>query len=219
MPTATSPPPSIPLDWYFDFISPFAYLQFEQFDCLPAELSISFRPVLPGALLTHWDSKGPAELAPKRRFTYRHAQFRAEQLGIPFRMPAAHPFNSLALLRLAIAAGCTRSAIREIVRFVWRDGGDPASARDVQALAGRLGVADLAQATARPDVKAQLRQNTEQAIALGVFGVPTFVLGTDLFWGEDATPMLLHCIRSPAWLESDEVRRISDLPVGVRREI
>ena len=71
----------------------------------------------------------------------------------------------------------------------------------------------------RPEVKAQLRQNTEQAIALGVFGVPTFVLGSDLFWGEDATPMLLHCIAAPGWLQSDEVRRISDLPVGVQRNI
>jgi 2-hydroxychromene-2-carboxylate isomerase len=218
MPTST-PPPLIPLDWYFDFISPFAYLQFEQFDHLPAGLSITFRPVLLGALLAHWESKGPAEIVPKRRFTYRYAQFRAEQLGIPFRLPAAHPFNPLTLLRLAIAAGCTQSVIREIFRFVWRDGGDPASTGDVQALAARLGVADLALATARPEVKAQLRQNTEQAIALGVFGVPTFVLGTDLFWGEDATPMLLHCIASPAWLQSDEVRRISDLPVGVQREI
>ena len=217
MPSTTPPP--VPLDWYFDFISPFAYLQFSQFDRLPAALSITFRPVLFGALLAHWGSKGPAEIAPKRRFTYRHAQFRAEQLGIAFRMPAAHPFNPLTLLRLAIAAGCTQSAIGEIFRFVWRDGGDPASDRETQALAARLGVADLAQAIARPEVKAQLRQNTEQAMALGVFGVPTFALGSDLFWGEDATPMLLHCIASPEWLQSDEMRRISDLPVGVRREL
>lgn len=215
MPTAIPQP--VQLDWYFDFISPFAYLQLEQFDRLPAHLSITFRPVLLGALLTHWDSKGPAEIPAKRRFTYRHAQFRAEQLGIPFRLPPAHPFNPLKLLRLAIAAGCTRSAVQEIFRFVWRDGGDPASDPALQMLGTRIGVADSAQAIARPDVKAQLRQNTEQAIALGVFGVPTFVLGTDLFWGEDATAMLLHCIAAPDWLQSDELRRISDLPVGVQR--
>lgn len=212
---ATAPP----LDWYFDFVSPFSYLQLEQFDRLPAQLAITFRPVLLGALLSHWGSKGPAELAPKRRFTYRYAQFHAEQLGIPFRMPPAHPFNPLKLLRLAIAAGCTRAPIQDIFRFVWRDGADPASVQETQALAARLGVADIEHAIAQPEVKAQLRQNTEQAIARGVFGVPTFALGGDLFWGEDATPMLLHCLASPAWLQSDEVRRISDLPVGVRREV
>jgi 2-hydroxychromene-2-carboxylate isomerase len=212
-------PPTVQLDWYFDFISPFAYLQLEQFDRLPAGLAITFRPVLLGALLTHWGSKGPAEIPAKRRFTYRHAQFRAEQLGIRFRLPSAHPFNPLRLLRLAIAAGCTRSAVQEIFRFVWRDGGDPASVSECRALAARLGVADVEHAIAGPEVKAQLRQNTEQAIALSVFGVPTFALGSDLFWGEDATPMLLHCIAAPGWLQSDEVRRISDLPVGVQRNI
>jgi 2-hydroxychromene-2-carboxylate isomerase len=216
MPTNNKP---VQLDWYFDFISPFAYLQLEQFDRLPSHLPIACRPVLLGALLSHWESKGPAEIAPKRRFTYRYAQFHAEQLGIPFKLPAQHPFNPLKLLRLAVAAGSTQTAIREIFRFVWRDGGDTASVQDWGALCTRLKIDDGEQAIAQTDVKEQLRQNTEHAIARGVFGVPTFVLGEDLFWGEDATPMLLHCIAKPEWLQSDELRRISELPVGVQRKI
>lgn len=204
-------------DWFFDFISPFAYLQLEQFERLPGQLEVSLRPVVLGALLSHWQSKGPAEIAEKRRFTYRHAQFRAEQLGIPFRMPPEHPFNPIKPLRLAIALGCTRAAIREIFRYIWRDGCSVSSEQDWKNLCDRLHVPDAEQAIAQPEVKAQLRQNTEQAIALGVFGVPTFTLGADLFWGEDATQMLIHCLASPDWLQSDELLRISALPVGIQR--
>ncbi|RQP33687.1 DsbA family protein, partial [Burkholderia ubonensis] len=91
--------------WYFDFVSPFAYLQLEQFERLPPTLTIEPRPIVLGALLAHWGQKAPAEIAAKRVFTYRHAQYRADKLGIPFRMPPAHPFNPIKPLRLAIAMG------------------------------------------------------------------------------------------------------------------
>ena len=66
-------------------------------------------------------------------------------------------------------------------------------------------------------VKDALRANTDDAIAHGVFGVPTFALDGDLFWGEDATDMFADCATSRAWLDSPEVRRISALPEGIRR--
>lgn len=69
--------------WYFDFVSPFAYLQLEQFERLPPTLTIEPRPIVLGALLAHWGQKAPAEIAAKRVFTYRHAQYRADKLGIP----------------------------------------------------------------------------------------------------------------------------------------
>ncbi|MCA3807563.1 MAG: 2-hydroxychromene-2-carboxylate isomerase, partial [Burkholderia sp.] len=73
--------------WYFDFVSPFAYLQQEQFDRLPPAAAFEPRPIVLGALLAHWGQKAPAEIAAKRVFTYRHAQYRADKLGIAFRMP------------------------------------------------------------------------------------------------------------------------------------
>src|SRR5581483_199016 len=93
------------VDWFFDVISPFAYLQLEQLDRLQAahDIVIRPRPIVLGALLNHWGQKGPAEMAPKRVFTYRHALFRAQQLGMPFRMPPAHPFNPIKALRLTLA--------------------------------------------------------------------------------------------------------------------
>lgn len=125
--------------WYFDFVSPFAYLQQEQFDRLPPDAAFEPTPIVLGALLAHWGQKAPAEIATKRIFTYRHAQYRADKLGIPFRMPPAHPFNPIQPLRLAIAMGNSRDAIRRIFRHIWRDGHDVASPEGFAALCDAVG--------------------------------------------------------------------------------
>lgn len=206
-------------DWYFDFISPFAYLQFEQFERLQAKLQINPRPILLAGLLSHWEQKGPAEIAAKRVHTYRYCHFRAEQLGIPFKMPPAHPFNPLPALRLAIALGGGLDAVRSIFRHIWRDGNDISSPQGWHALCDRLQLADADALIARDEVKQQLRANTERAIEQGVFGVPCFVVDEELFWGEDATAMLEHHLQHPGWLHSPELQRISGLPVGVQRKL
>jgi 2-hydroxychromene-2-carboxylate isomerase len=120
------------IDWYFDFISPFAYLACERLGELDGLAEIHPVPVLFAGLLDHYGQRGPAEIGPKRTFTYRFALWRASRLGVPLRLPPAHPFNPLKLLRLAVALGAGREAVREIFRFVWRDG---CSADDPQALA------------------------------------------------------------------------------------
>ena len=81
--------------WYFDFISPFAYLQLARFSTLPGNLEITAVPVVFGGLLTHWGQLGPAEIPPKRRFVYRFFQWNADRLGVPFAMPPRHPYNPL----------------------------------------------------------------------------------------------------------------------------
>ncbi|KVP50262.1 2-hydroxychromene-2-carboxylate isomerase [Burkholderia ubonensis] len=203
--------------WYFDFVSPFAYLQLEQFERLPPTLAIEPRPIVLGALLAHWGQKAPAEIAAKRVFTYRHAQYRADRLGIPFRMPPAHPFNPIKPLRLAIAMGGSLDTIRRIFRHIWRDGHDVASPEGFAALCDAVGYPEGVSAVDAQDVKDALRAHTDHAIAHGVFGVPTFEWDGELFWGEDATAMFVDCVASRAWLDSPEVRRISALPDGIRR--
>ncbi|KVM50938.1 2-hydroxychromene-2-carboxylate isomerase [Burkholderia ubonensis] len=203
--------------WYFDFVSPFAYLQLEQFERLPPTLAIELRPIVLGALLAHWGQKAPAEIAAKRVFTYRHAQYRADRLGIPFRMPPAHPFNPIKPLRLAIAMGGSLDVIRRIFRHIWRDGHDVASPEGFAALCDAVGYPEGVSAVDAQEVKDALRAHTDHAIAHGVFGVPTFELDGNLFWGEDATAMFVDCVASRAWLDSPEVRRISALPDGIRR--
>ncbi|GLU30525.1 2-hydroxychromene-2-carboxylate isomerase [Trinickia caryophylli] len=204
-------------EWFFDFVSPFSYLQLEQFDRLPDTLTIEPRPLLLGALFTHWGKAGPAEMETKRVFTYRYTLFRAQQLGIPLVMPPAHPFNPIKALRLAIAMGGSLDTVRAIFRHIWREGGDVSSAEGFAALCEALGYPEGVSAVEAQTVKDTLRANTDRAIALGVFGVPTFVVEGELFWGEDATGMLAHCLAHPDWLAAPEVRRISALPVGARR--
>ena len=92
-------------DWYFDFVSPFAYFAVRRLEELGHELDIHCRPVLLAELLNQRGQKGPAEIPTKRLWTYRWCTWWAAEHAIPFRFPAAHPFNPLPYLRLAICAG------------------------------------------------------------------------------------------------------------------
>ena len=191
--------------WYFDFISPFAYLQCERLDRLPEETEIEYRPVLFAALLSHWGQKGNAEILSKRRFTYRQSLWVARREGIPFRAPAAHPFNPLGALRLAIALGCKGDTIRSIFRFIWAEGHRPDDADNWNALKELLSVPDADDRIESPGVKLALRANTEEAIDLGVFGVPTIAVEKELFWGFDMTDMAIAYIRDPVAFEDTEM--------------
>jgi 2-hydroxychromene-2-carboxylate isomerase len=202
--------------WFYDFVSPFSYLLLEQHGKWP---NIDFvpRPVLLTDLYRYWGQPSAYPIAAKRIFVYRHALFRAEQLGIPFKMPPAHPFDSTRPMLLAIAAGGDLATVREIFRFIWREGRDPSSDEGFEQLCERVGLPHGEALIEQESVRAQLRRNTNDAIALGVFGVPTFWMNKQLFWGEDALPMVLYCARSPNWLESREVKRISSLPSGIAK--
>lgn len=206
----------VPIEWYFDFVSPFAYLQLERFDRLRAGLEVRLRPVVLGALLEHWGTKGPAEIPEKRRFTYRYVQWLAERSGVPMRMPPAHPFNPIRPLRLCLALSCEADAVRTIFRYVWRDGGDVASDQGWARLCRLLGVPDADVRVQDPEVKKELRRNTERACRLGIFGVPTFVIDGELFWGVDATELALEFLDDPELFERGELARVSNLPVERR---
>jgi 2-hydroxychromene-2-carboxylate isomerase len=145
-------------DWYFDFVSPFSYLQCEQLPMLERSVRIRYRPVLFAGLLKAHGHKGPAEIASKRRFTYRFVVWQAAKLGIPLKFPAAHPFNPLPLLRLAIAADCEPSAVRRIFRFVWRDGRLGDLPIEWAELMSELDIPDAQQRIASPEVKDALKK-------------------------------------------------------------
>ena len=205
-------------DWYFDFISPFAYLQMARFDEIGDTVRIRPVPVVFGALLKHWEQLGPAEIPPKRTFVYRFFQWQADRLGVPFQMPPSHPYNPLPSLRLCVAAGASIGDVRAIYHVIYGRGMQPDGPEAIAAMADALGIPDPEPAIADETVKHALRQNTEQAIAAGVFGVPTFVLDGEVFWGGDATDMMLDFARNPGLFTSGEMARISDMPMGrVRR--
>jgi 2-hydroxychromene-2-carboxylate isomerase len=204
-------------EWYFDFISPFAYLQFASLAQLPPALDIAFKPVVFAGILNHLQHKGPAEIPGKRRFTYRYVHWLARHHGIPFRFPPAHPFNPIRALRLAIALGSRRDAIATIFRFIWRDGRALDDAAEWNALCAELGVEDAERLISPQPVKDELRTNGEQAIARGVFGVPTFAIDNELFWGFDATGMVSDYVTDRPWFDSAELTRIGDLPAAAHR--
>lgn len=199
--------------FFFDFISPFSYLLLEQHDKWPA-MPFELTPVELYKLLDRWGQPHAATIPSKRVFTYRHALFRAEQLGIPFRMPPRHPFDPSKPLRLAVAASSDIACVRDIFRFIWRDGRDPSTPEGFRDLCQQVGMPDGETLIEQEDVKAKLRANNDLAVSLGVFGVPTFVVNDQLFWGEDTLPMVLYVARSPNWLDGTEVRRISSLPMA-----
>ncbi len=204
-------------EWFFDFISPYSYLQLEQWERLPRGLEVQCRPVLLAGLLDHWGQKGPAEVAPKRRFIYRQLLWMAAKQGTPFRFPDAHPFNPIKPLRLAVALNSESDAIREIFRFIWRDGHLPAEDPAWQTLKERLHVSDAMLQSAA--VKQQLRDNGGRAIELGVFGVPTFVADGQLFWGMDSLDFFLDYLKDPELLLDPEMQRIDRLPVAAARQV
>jgi 2-hydroxychromene-2-carboxylate isomerase len=204
-------------DWYFDFVSPFAYLQSEQLASLGPRVSVRYRPVLFAGLLGANGQKGPAEIPAKRVFTYRYCIWRAKELGIGFRFPPEHPFNPLPLLRLAIACDSTPDAVHRIFRFVWRDGRLPDLPIEWAELVAGLGVHDADARIASAEVKDELRRNTDAAIARGVFGVPTLALGNELFWGSDATAMAAGYIAAGCRFEDPEYARVAALPIGATR--
>ncbi len=185
-----------PITFHFDVVSPFAYLAFEH---LPEALEgvshvVEYRPVLFAGLLKAHGHKGPAEIPPKREWTFRQVDWLAAKLGQgAMRCPAPHPFNPLALLRLSLACGPAgrmpnRRVVEILMRHVWRGhGADPNEPDRLASLRGEL---SPERDPDSDEVKAELRALTDEAIAAGVFGVPSFVARGRLYWGLDALPML-----------------------------
>jgi 2-hydroxychromene-2-carboxylate isomerase len=188
--------------WYFDLVSPFAYLALPAVERLAARHPVRLRPVVFGAILSHWGGLGPAEVAPKRLHTYRLCRFLADQAGLPLRFPPAHPFRSLDALRgLSTTDEPGLPEVRAAFDHIWGQGGDPA----------------LLPGSADPAAKDRLRAWTAEAIGAGVFGVPSLVVDGEVFWGLDAMPMAEAYLRTPALFRQGEMTRLDTLPVGVTR--
>ena len=202
--------------FHFDVVSPYAWLAFER---LPqvlegCSLEVEYRPVLLAGLLQRWGNVGPAEIEPKRAWTFRQVHWLAAQHGIALDTPASHPFNPLPLLRLALACGPNRHVVETIFRHVWVGGAEASDAGRLAALTAQLAPA---RDPAGAEVKAELRQLTEAAADAGVFGVPTCVCEGRQFWGLDALPMLREALQGGAWFEGPAWDAAGAPRPGVRR--
>lgn len=160
---------------------------------------------------------GPAEIPSKRRFVYRFFKWHSDRRGLPFTMPPSHPFNPLPALRLALVAGPDLDTVRTIFHHIYGEGKQPDSAEVISVLADKLGVDDVVAQLSDPIIKETLRSNTDEAVKTGVFGVPTFLVNGELFWGDDATDMLLDYLKNPDLFKTREMARLSSMPMGVER--
>ncbi|MGH8200724.1 MAG: 2-hydroxychromene-2-carboxylate isomerase [Steroidobacteraceae bacterium] len=204
--------------WYFDPISPYVYLQLADLDRLPPQVRLRPVPVLLPALLKHWGTKGPAEIPAKRIHTYRQCVWLARSRGLPFRMPPRHPFNPLGALRLLCALGPSLEQARIACRFVFQDGGDPSTEEGLRELGRRLQVPEPEALAATPSAKDKLRSNTDEALSHGVWGVPTLLIGQELFWGADTFPMVLEYLADPGLFATTDMNQLALLPVGAARK-
>ena len=210
------------ITFYLDFISPYAWLAFERLPDVLAGLnySVAYRPVLLGALLQQHGNPGPAGIAPKRDWTYRHVTWLGHAQGTPLQMPARHPFNPLPLLRQSLACSddgrVNRFVAGVVLRHVWQGGLDALDAERLTQLAAELSEQQRPGHDASSDLpKRLLRTNTEAAQSAGVFGVPAFEVDGKLFWGLDGLPMLRAYLDGDVWFEGPGWEAASQVALGL----
>jgi 2-hydroxychromene-2-carboxylate isomerase len=180
-------------EFYFDFVSPYAYLAWRRLDqlCEEHNLRLEPRPVLLAGILGHWGQLGPAEIPAKRRFFIKDVLRWAAEYEFTMRFPDPHPFNPLGALRVTLAAGSHMALQNEIIDALfttaWRNGrhlSDAAVLKDILDETVDLDD-DLVARSQSPPIKEALREQTDEAIERGVFGVPTIRVDGELFWGND----------------------------------
>jgi 2-hydroxychromene-2-carboxylate isomerase len=203
------------VDFYFDFISPYAYLAWTQLPALCARhgVQLRYKPILFAGLLNHWGQRGPAEIAPKREFLWKDTHRMASRLKVPFSLPKTHPFNPLLALRLALPE-VSMAQQEQVIDAIWSAGwvqGAELSSIDAlhQALtASHLDADVLLDRANQPEAKATLRAATEEAVRAGVFGVPTYHVAQELFWGCDRLDDLANFLAGKDPIDADKIRAI-----------
>ena len=171
--------------WYFDFASPFSYLQLakvrewrSRLPLTPVPISARALPKAPG--------DGDASVASAEDSVDRFVRWRAKASGLTLNFPRTYPFNSFAALRLCVAAGCSWNAINTIFDHIWRDGLEGMLAHELIPVGKALGLPDPVAAIGTVDTAATVRANTAAALAIGITAVPTVRIGGKLFSGSQA---------------------------------
>ncbi|MBU3630438.1 2-hydroxychromene-2-carboxylate isomerase [Polynucleobacter sp. AP-Melu-500A-A1] len=199
--------------FYYDIISPFAYLYIKQRHRLESILDIKPVPILLGVLLRSTDNKGPGEIAAKRPHTYQFCVWQAEKLGIPFRFPEHHPFMTVAAQRLLTQEKADWPMLERAFDYVWVEGKDPNLAWS--EFCSYLGLPVDTQRPENPDVKAQLIANTNQAKQDGAFGIPALIVNQHCFWGVDTIDWTLDYLARPGMFEEASYAYAGKVPNGL----
>lgn len=214
-----------PIRFVLDFLSPYAYLASTRIDEIARtyDRPLVLEPVLFGAMLDAFGTVGPAEVAAKREHTYLDVVRKAALFGVPVVFPPRHPFAPLPALRAAtsfVEPDERARAVAALFAAVWGRGqaiDTPETVARALDAAGLDGAGASARA-ASPEVKAALHRATSEAIARGVFGVPTFEVEGERFWGTDALPSLQAFLRGEDPITPEIRARARELPVGIERK-
>lgn len=212
------------VELYFDFVSPYAYLALTQVASFGEHHDVRWdlRPVVYGALLDATGLVGPAEVEAKRRYTFHDVARTAASLGVPLVGPPAHPFRSLEALRTVCAYGGRSETLEltvALARACWGEGRDLTDVDVLRDVVGRVGLddGDLRGRIVAPETKESLRRSTEAALAAGVFGVPTFRLDQELFWGHDRMDQLGARLKGVERIVDADVAALEQRPRGADR--
>ena len=219
---------SAPVEFWFDFISPYAYLAWQRIHAIVEDRgrAVVYRPVLFASLLNHWGQLGPAEIAPKRIHAFKQVSRRAAALGVPMSPPPSHPFNPLLGLRLAslelvdMPAGRRRALIDLLFRAVWAGGPGIDDPQVVARLLSDEGfdAQTLLSAAREPAHKQRLVAQTQAGIEAAVFGIPAMITDGELFWGEDSLDDLARFMDGEDPLDLQALSQWADLPASATRQ-
>lgn len=202
--------------WYYDYISPYAYLQSTKLSQFSQLQSVECVPILFAGLLNHWGNVGPAEIEPKRQWTFRNCLWLAQRDGIPLTPPRHHPFDPLPLLRLSIIHNSSIELVQRLFRYVWVEGNLPQDEAAFSAL--------LDEVHTKPEeltcntVKQKLRENGLKAIERGIFGVPTVEYRDDIIWGYESNDMVLAALSGAKHYIAREFTSADTLAQGPARK-
>ncbi len=197
-----------PIDFYFDFSSPYGYLASHRIDALAARhgRAVRWRPFLLGVAFKITGQRPLVEMPLRGDYHRRDFERSARLLGVPFRMPAAFPFASLAAARafywLADRDPKQAKALaRAVYAAAFGEGRDVTPAETVAELAAPLGIErqDLLAAVNDPAVKERLKQEIDAALARGVFGSPFVIVDGEPFWGHDRLDHVDRWLATEGW--------------------
>jgi len=184
------------IEFFFDIASTYSYLASTQIDALGARVGvpIRWRPFLLGGVVKATGNRTPIEVPAKARYMLKDLNDWAELYGIPLRFPAHFPPNALPIMRVLTAVGDehVRPLARALFKAYWTEHANVSDAAVLAHVidgAGYPSVELLARAQDQ-DVKDALRAATDEAVARGAFGAPTFFYAGEMFWGNDRLPLL-----------------------------
>ena len=183
---------SKPIDFYFDFVSPYTFISFQQIKSIKfkQDFKFKFKPILLGGLHNLHKITAPAFIPAKAKFMIRDCKMVCEKYKISFKFNSYFPIKTIDLMRGVLIAeedGIENNYIDKIFEAMWVSGLNLNDQQVVDKLLKNLGInpKTFSLRLSNQNLKDKLKERTQEAYVKGVFGAPTFVANNKVFWGQD----------------------------------